>query len=303
MRGLITSLPTSAWFHSLPVSLLTQAPSHGTQYWRRTPKWGENTKSLSCCCLPSCCISLFLSLATHCESGWGVQPPSLGSTVWSHTANNFFLRSWTTCKGWFRMLNLGRVFFIIPKRRGIFIIIGKLSSLLMGGERGIGCPCGNGKHHWQPVTNEYAQHLQLTCFACLGSHASKLAVWKFQWPTAVIPGVLLQVFFSELFFILEWSYLPPLILCFPGSLAPGLNKSLFHQCKAGPWAPLHHALLLLHSSGSWQDTALSLWKEVKGFVLHSGYACCESEIYQGILWRQYSSHMAFTSNKKCLQAK
>lgn len=203
------------------------------------------------CLAAACPPAVFpcFSPLPHTESGWEVQPPSLGSTVWSYTANKFFLRSWTTCKGWFCILNLGRVFFIIPTRRGIFIIIGKLSSLLMGGQRGIGCPCGNRKHHWQPVTNEYAQHLQLTCFACLGPHASKLAVWKFQWPTAVIPGVLLQVFFSELFFILEWSYLPPLILCFPGSLAPGLNKSLFHQCKAGPWAPLHHALLLLHSPG------------------------------------------------------
>lgn len=77
-------------------------------------------------------------------------------------------------------------------------------------------------------------------------------------------------------------------------------KEILISPKAGPWAPLCHALFLLHSNESWQDAALSLWKEVTGFVLHSGYntACCEFEIYQGMLWRQYSSHMAFTSNEK-----
>lgn len=60
----------------------------------------------------------------------------------SCTARASFLHSWPTWEEWVYILILGGVFFIIPERRGIFIITAKLNSLLMKGERRIGRSCG-----------------------------------------------------------------------------------------------------------------------------------------------------------------
>lgn len=64
--------------------------------------------------------------------------------------------------------------------------------------------------------------------------------------------------------------------------------------------PVSLSLFLLCSRGSRQGTAILVERKVKSFALcgDSSTACCEFEIYLRMLWRQESSHMAFTTNKK-----
>ena len=143
-KGFNTWFPTSAWFHSPPVSLLAQASPCSAQCWRGAAdmKVKHQTAALllparlavSRCLFPPmvgmrvCGKCSPLGQGGHCEG----QPYS----------KQPFLHSWPTWEGCVCTLNLGGVFFIIPESRGIFIITAKLNSLLIKRERRISRPCG-----------------------------------------------------------------------------------------------------------------------------------------------------------------
>lgn len=167
------------------------------------------------------------------EDGFCPIFPCLCLVSFTTRTSTFSAQSWPAGDRWMCLLNLGGVFIIFPKGRGIFICKAQRSTEDQREKDQWTLQKVCGEHHWQLVTGENSQHLCLSCFACLKLHVTKPTTWKFQLPTAVNPFILFPILFQSYF--LCWRDLAHLLLFFAFQHYQHSLLLLWHEDKANPY--------------------------------------------------------------------